>query len=82
MGYYNAFEEIVMFQEQFMHFCQHVSLTLNMCLCYDLIHTLQNPFESAKYRLKYYLTFSFTAGVVYMYLIWGISGQHYPTIYF
>lgn len=53
-----------------------------MCLCYDLIHTLQNPFEAAKYRLKYYLTFSFLSGIIHLYMIWGISGQQYPSIYF
>lgn len=37
---------------------QTVSLLLNLCLCLDLILTLQSPFTPATSRVKWYFTFS------------------------
>ena len=35
-----------------------MQLSLNMCLCIDIIQTLKSPFEVARSRMKFYLIFS------------------------
>jgi len=42
----------------FFQMFQLVSLLLNICLCYDLIKTIQSPFTPAGNRAKFYYIFS------------------------
>lgn len=39
-------------------FFKNLSLFFNICLCYDLVKTLKDPFSPGSRRLKYYILFS------------------------
>lgn len=39
-------------------FFQNMSLAFNICLCYDLMRTLKDPFSPGARRLKFYMMFS------------------------
>ena len=61
---------------------QHMILFLNICFCHDLLKTLRNPFEKAKYRLWWYLFISFTIPVIYSIIIYTVTDSECPNIYY
>lgn len=64
----NALNTLCVSNQIFFDMFQIASLTLNLCLCIDLIMTIYSPFTPASNRLKwYYLSSAVTA------LILGLS---------
>ena len=57
----------------FNSFFQLISLTLNLCLCIDLILTIADPFSPAYRRTKLYYMFSFAFSVFAVLIIFGIN---------
>ena len=57
----------------FYSFFQLVSLTLNLCLCIDLIMTIYDPFSPAYRRTNLYYMFSITSSVVLVLIIFAIG---------
>ena len=53
----------------FFQLFQIISLLLNICLCYDLIKTIQSPFTPAASRAKFYYIFSIIVPLLIMALI-------------
>ena len=52
---------------------QLLSLTLNLCLCFDLILTIYDPFSPAYRRMKWYYLFSVSATLGLVFVIFGID---------
>lgn len=50
-------------------FLQLASLISNLCLCHDLIRTLQSPFDVASARLKWYIGYSILIPMVIMIMV-------------
>ena len=57
----------------FYSFFQLISLTLNLCLCVDLILTIYDPFSPAHRRTKFYYIFSLTTSFFLVMVIFGIT---------
>jgi hypothetical protein len=57
----------------FYAFFQLISLTLNLCLCVDLILTIYDPFSPAHRRTKFYYGFSLATSVSLVLIIYGID---------
>ena len=53
-----------------------MSLTLNLCLCIDLILTIYDPFSPAYRRTKMYYLFSVVASFTLVMIIWGLDSAH------
>jgi hypothetical protein len=48
-------------------FFRNMSLAFNICLCYDLVKTLKDPFSPGARRLKFYIMFSLGFSVFFAY---------------
>ena len=57
----------------FYAFFQLISLTLNTCLCIDLILTIYDPFSPAGRRTKLYYLFSLVISTFIIIIIFGID---------
>ena len=55
---------------------QLLSLTLNLCLCIDLILAIYDPFSPAYRRTKKYYLFSAVASFMLVMIIWGLDSAH------
>lgn len=65
----------------FYAFFQLISLTLNMCLCFDLIMTIYDPFSPAKRRTKWYYGCSLASSVLLVLIIFGLdTSQNNSTV--
>lgn len=56
-------------------FLQLASLLSNLCLCHDLIRTLQSPFDVASARLKWYIGYSLLIPMIIMILVFQIGSR-------
>lgn len=59
----------------FYSYFQLISLTLNLCLCVDLILTIYDPFSPAYRRTKFYYIFCGTASFLLVMVIFGIGAK-------
>ena len=68
--YYESLLILIWSNEIINNFFQLVSLSLNLCLCIDLILTLQSPFEVARRRMTYYTVLSIVLPAAFTLQIW------------
>ena len=73
---FNQMNNLCESNSMFYSFFQLVSLTLNLCLCIDLIMTIYDPFSPAYRRTNLYYLFSITSSIVLVLVIYAIgAGQ-------
>jgi hypothetical protein len=71
---------LVLTNELVTMYLEIASLFANLCLCHDIITTLNSPLESPATRMWYYKIFTLFTPLTVVMMIWTISGfQTEPT---
>ena len=73
---YIAFKTLIVANDLVINWAQLISLSLNICLCYDLIQILQSPFSVTRGRLKFYVSVSLLIATVAVIFIFFKQDRH------